>query len=154
MGIETFIAAIAAAGSLAGSAKSIFGGNKAPASPPIAAAPVPAGPPADLTSDALNGMKPGSVNEPGFLRFSPGMTNIQKRAQIATFGTQSGDSRFSDPDTKAYYKNLLLSDYDPTKGIAGGVLPIERQYASNVLGQTPKNDSFESFLSAIQRGIG
>lgn len=153
MGIETIIAAVAAAGSLASGAKAMFSGDKSQ-TPQIAAAPVPAGPPADLTSDALAGMKPSSVNEPGYLRFSPGMTNLQKRAQIATFGTQSGDSRFSDPDTKAYYKNLLLSDYDPTKGIAGGILPIERQYASNVLGQQPKNDSFEAFLSAINRGVG
>lgn len=154
MGIETIIAAVGALGSLAGGLKSagVFGGNKSPAAPAPVAAPVPAGPPEDLKPDQLTSQKPSSVNAPGFLRFSPGMTNLQRRAQIATYGTQSGDSRYSDPDTKSYYKNLLLSDYDPTNGLPGGILPIEKQYASNVLGASPRNDSTESFLSAILRG--
>jgi hypothetical protein len=78
------------------------------------------------------------------------MTNLQKRAAIATYGTQGSDSRYTDPATRDYYKNLLLTDYDPAKGL--NLLPVERQYGSNVLGATPRGDSTESFLSAILRG--
>lgn len=153
MGIETIIAAVAAVGSLAGGLKSagVFGGDKSPA-PTITAAPSPAGPAADLTSGALAGMRPSSVNEPGFLRFPSGMTSLQKRAQIATYGTQSGDSRYTDPAAKQYLKDEYLNTYDPVKGLPGGILPVERQYASNVFGVQPRNDSTESFLSAILRG--
>jgi|CXWL01.1.fsa_nt_gi hypothetical protein len=143
------LAAVASAG------KGIYDSTKKPNTidtPGAAAAPVPAGPAADLTASGIAGQKPSSLNEPGFLRFSPGMTSLQKRAQIATYGTQSGDSRFSDPATKDYYKNLLLSEYDPAKGLPGGVLPIEKQFASNVFGVQPRADSTESFLSALLRG--
>ena len=152
MGIATAIAAITALGSLAAAGNQIFGGSRGSSpAPQIAPAPVPKGPPADLTGAGLAGMKPGSVNEPGFLRFSPSMTNLQKRAAFATMATQ-GTGPGRDPDALGWYKNLALSDYDPVKGLPGGVLPIERQLAENVFGVKPKNDSVESFLSAIVRG--
>lgn len=150
--ISTIAGVVAALAAAASSAYSISQSGKSSKAPDIAPAPVPAGPAADLTAEGLAGKKPSSINEPGFLRFSPGMTSLQKRAQIATYGTQSGDSRFSDPATKDYYKNLLLSEYDPAKGLPGGVLPIEKQFASNVFGVQPRADSTESFLSALLRG--
>lgn len=152
MGIETIIAAVAALGSLAGGAKSLFdrGGKQQIAAP--APAPVPAGPPADLTADQIAAQRGGVPTAPNFLRFGTGMTNQQKRAQIATLGTQGNDSRWADPATKDYYKKLLVSDYDPAKGLAGGILPVERQYAENVLGAKPRADTTESILSAILRG--
>ena len=150
--VTSIIGAIAALGSLAAAGNQIFGGSsKGQSAPQIAPAPVPKGPPADLTGAGLAGMKPGSVNEPGFLRFSPSMTNLQKRAAFATMATQgSGPGR--DPDALGWYKNSVLSDYDPVKGLPGGVLPVERQLAENVFGVKPRNDSVESFLSAIVRG--
>lgn len=151
--VTSIIAALGALGSLAGglSSAGVFGGNKSSSAPAPAPAPVPAGPPADLTADALAGQKPSSINEPGFLRFSPGMTSLQKRANFATMATQgSGPGR--DPDAMKWYKDAVLSDYDPAKGVAGGILPIERQLATNVFGVQPRNDSAESFLSALLRG--
>lgn len=151
--VSTIIAAIAAAATIGSSAYGLSQSGKSnSAAPQIAPAPVPAGPPADLDAAGLAGRKPSSLNEPGFLRFSPGMTSLQKRAQIATFGTQSGDSKYSDPATKDYYKNQLLMDYDPVKGLPGGILPVERQYVENVFGVKPRNDSLESLISAMMRG--
>lgn len=147
--LSTIIGAVAALGSLAAGGSQLFGGSKRN-TPDIAPAPVPAGPPADLTADELKGRAGSTVaTAPNFLRFGSGMTNQQKRAQIATFGTQGGDSRYSDPATRDYWKKLVTQDY----GQPGfSVLPTERMYAENVLGAKPRGDSTESFLSAILRG--
>lgn len=150
MGIETIIGIVGALGSLAGGVKGIVDSSNRGGTPTIAPAPVPTGPPADLTADELKGRAGSTVaTAPNFLRFGSGMTNQQKRAQIATFGTQGGDSRYSDPATRDYWKKLVTQDY----GQPGfSVLPTERMYAENVLGAKPRGDSTESFLSAILRG--
>lgn len=150
-GITAIISAVAALGSLAASASQVFG-NRKPNTPAIASAPLPSGPAPDLSSADLAAKKGAPPTAPNFLQFGTGMTNQQKRAQIATFGTQGSDSRYTDPATRSYYQNLLLSDYDPASGLSGGVLPAERMYAENVLGVKPRGDSAESFLSAILRG--
>lgn len=126
-------------------------GKRAPA-PVLAPAPLPAGPAADLTKEGIAGQKPGTVGgPPNFLRFSPDMTPLQRRSAISTYGTQ-GDGRYSDSATRDYYKNLLLSEYTPEKGLPGGVLPSEYQYAENVLGVKPRERTAESLISAILRG--
>lgn len=147
--ISTIISAVAALGSLAAGASQVFGG-KGDSSPQIAPAPVPAGPPADLTEGDIRSRAAGGPPvAPNFLQFGSGMTNQQKRSQIATFGTQGGDSRYSDPATRDYWKKLVTQDY----GQPGfNILPTERMYAENVLGAKPRSDSTESFLSAILRG--
>ena len=151
MGIETIIGIVGALGSLAGGARGLFGNHKQN-TVDVAPAPVPAGPPADLTADQIAAQKGALPTAPNFLQFGTGMTNQQKRAQIATLGTQGNDSRWADPATKEFYKKLLVADYDPTKGLSGGVLPVEKQYAENVLGVKPRADTTESLLSAILRG--
>lgn len=146
--LTSIIAAVAALGSLAAGA-SQFVGRKS-SGPEIAPAPVPAGPPSDLSADELKGRSPTAPPvAPNFLQFGSGMTNQQKRAQIATFGSQGSDSRFTDPATRDYYKKLVNYDYAQP---GFNILPVERQFASNVLGAKPRADSAESFLSAILRG--
>lgn len=151
MGIETIIGIVGALGSLAGGARGLFGNHKQN-TVDVAPAPVPAGPPADLTADQIAARKGGLPTAPNFLQFGTGMTNQQKRAQIATLGTQGNDSRWTDPAAKDLYKNLVLADYDPTKGLAGGVLPVERQYIEQKIGAKPRADTTESIISALLRG--
>lgn len=146
--ITSIISAVAALGSLAAGASQMFGGSKS-SSPQIAPAPAPAGPPPDLTGDEIRSQGTGVTTAPNFLQFGSGMTNQQKRAQIATFGSQGSDSRYTDPATRDYYKKLVAQDY----GQPGfNLLPTERQYAENVMGVKPRADTTESFLSAILRG--
>lgn len=147
--LSSIIGIVGALGSLAAGASQMFG-SKGSSAPSVAPAPVPAGPPADLTGDELRGRAGGALPvAPNFLQFGSGMTNQQKRAQIATFGTQGGDSRYSDPAAQDFWKKTVLQDY----GKPGfNILPTERMYAENVLGAKPRGDSTESFLSAILRG--
>lgn len=149
MGIETIIAGIAAAASLAGGVKGLVGsgGPKAPAIAPPA---VPAGPAPDLTSQGILGQKPAAApTAPAWLGISNQMTPLQRRAKIATLGSQGSDARYADSAAKDYYKNLLLTDYT---GPGYNVLPQEFQYAENVLGVKPRERTAESLISAIMRG--
>jgi hypothetical protein len=148
--ISSIIAAVGALGSLAAGVSQFAGKKSSTPSFTPASAPVPAGPPPDLTADELKSKAPGALpSAPNFLQFGSGMTNQQKRAQIATFGTQGSDSRYSDPATADYYKNLVSYDYAQPNF---NILPAERSYAENVLGAKPRADTSESFLSAILRG--
>lgn len=148
--LTSIAAAIAAAATLAGTVKG-FTSSKSK-TPTITPPSVPPGPAADLTKEGILGQRPGSAPAaPNFLSFSPDMTNLQKRAAIATFGSQGNDGKYADSATKDYYKNLLLSDYGD-KGLAGGALPVEYQYATNVLGVKPRENTAESLISAILRG--
>lgn len=148
--ITSIIAGITAAASLATGIKGIVssGGSKSSAPAPVAA-PLPPGPPADLTKDGILG-QPSAPNlaAPRWAGISDNMTGLQKRAKIATYGT-SGDSRYADSSIRDLYKNLALSDYK-----AGSYNPIdaEYQYAENVLGQKPRERTAESLISAILRG--
>ncbi len=110
----------------------------------------PKGPPADLTK-FQRPLQP--MEAPAFLEMSGQMSPLQQRSQIATYGSSADDSRYRDPATLDYYRSLVLSDL---VGSGGGVnpgaepLPIERQFVTN-LGQTPRADTTESFLSALLR---
>jgi len=155
VGIETIIAAVAAAGSLFGGLRGagVFGGNNSPAAPTITPPAAPPGPAADLSPDAIAAKRPAAAPAPpSWLGIDPNMTPLQQRAKIATLGTNSNDSRYTDSATRDYYKNLLLTSYNPQSGLPGGVLPQESQYASNVLGAQPRQQTAESLISAILRG--
>jgi hypothetical protein len=105
----------------------------------------------DLTEfgDARASMQ--NVSAPGFV--GQGLTPIQQRSQIATLGTK-GDQRFASPEAQRYYQAVLFNDLVGDEGTVkpgSQILPIEREYAVNVLGQQPRTDSPESFLSIFQR---
>lgn len=95
---------------------------------------------------------------PGFIQgaggLSPGMTDLQRRASIASQATQGDASAYRDPATLDYYRNLAVhSMTDPSGAVRANsiVLPIERQYLAEILGQQPRDESVASFLSALLR---
>lgn len=80
------------------------------------------------------------------------MTPVQQRSQIATQASSGEDSAYRDPEVLEYYRKLAMHSLTNNKGQAmGDVLPIEREYLDRVLGQSPRNDSTASFLSALLR---
>ena len=118
------------------------------------------GPP-KLSPDISNfrGVRPGQPpSGPAFLMgeggLSSGMTDLQRRANVATRATQGEASGYRDPATLEYYRNLALHSLTDPRGdvLANArVLPIERQYLTDILGQQPRNESVASFLSALLR---
>ena len=93
---------------------------------------------------------------PNYLMTSGGlnsaMTPVQQRAQIATQGTSGEASAYRDPEVIDYYRRLAVNSLTDKSGRASGdVLPIEREYLQHVLGQVPRNESTQSFLSALLR---
>lgn len=144
------ISAITAIASLAQGISGFVGGGGG--SPQVApqAPPKPKGPPKDLTKFS----RPGEIGQaPSFLQLSSGMTPLQQRAAIATYGVSGNESKYRDPAVVDYYRNLVLSDVVGAGGTVkpgGSYLPIEKEYLTQ-LGQTPQNESTESFLSALTR---
>lgn len=144
---------ISAVGSLLGGAatlKSAFGGGGKSKAPQISAPAVPAGPEADLTGFK----RPDPMDAPAFLKMSSGMTPIQQRTAIAT-GALQGNSAYRDPASLSYYSNLAQRDLVGDSGELGDfskVTPVERQFLTQVLGQSQNNPDTAGFLSAIIRG--
>lgn len=141
--ITSIIAAVAAAGALAGGVKGFM--NNKPNTIDTQPTASPVDPNADKSASDIAAMRGSSVGEaPGFLKLSAGMTPLQKRAAIAAGATNSSSGVYTDPATKQYYKELALSTQ-------GEFLPIEKQYAENVLGQKVNTGTPESFYSALMR---
>ena len=147
------ITAIAAFASLASTIGGFTkrGGRSSGGMPAGQAPPVPAGPPADLTTF----QRPSSLEPaPNFLQLVAGMSPLQQRSKIATYGTSGENSAFRDPATVSYYRNLVLTDLVGPEGTVkpgASYLPVEKQYLTEALGQPPRNESTESFLSALMR---
>ncbi|RJO72853.1 MAG: hypothetical protein C4523_02460 [Myxococcales bacterium] len=81
--------------------------------------------------------RPVELAQPGFLGLGAGMTPLQLRSAIATYGTEGEDSAFDDPLTKSYYKNLLQRSLISDTGELGDysqILPIEHRYLQQALG--------------------
>jgi hypothetical protein len=72
----------------------------------------------------------------------PGMSDIQQRALISTYGTQGVNSAFRTDPVRRYYANLLSRGLISDAGAPVSnpyILPIEQQYASAVLGRPISN---------------
>jgi hypothetical protein len=82
--------------------------------------------------------------------FDPGMTPLQLRAALATFGTQGESGAFRDPEALAYYRNLIEREsVDDSGNIRDlDILPIERQYLMQSFGFSPF-ESTEELLDAL-----
>lgn len=123
---------------------------------------IPSGPEPIPDRSSFSDVRPGAVpTGPQFLQGSgnlvEGMTDLQRRSSIATRATSGEASAYRDPKTQEYYRNLALysltgPDGKPVQNAQ--VLPIERQYVTQVLGMEPRNESVESFLSALLRAGG
>lgn len=86
----------------------------------------------------------------------PGMSDLQQRALISTYGTQGVNSAFRTDPVRRYYANLLsrglISDAgSPVQNPY--VLPIEQQYASQVLGRPMTNPSDAAAAYESIRGL-
>ncbi len=105
----------------------------------------------DLTSFT----RPEAGKMPMFLGGSFGsLTPLQQRSSIATraLNTEAGGAR--DTSVIDYYKNLVFRDMVNEGGMVvpgSEPLPIERQFATQILGQTPQSSTTESFLSSLLR---
>ena len=123
---------------------------------------VPGGPEAAPDRSSFGDVRPETVpSGPNFLQgpgnLVEGMTDLQKRTSIATRATSGEASAYRDPKTQEYYRNLALysmtgPDGKPVQNAQ--VLPVERQYLTQVLGMEPRSQSVESFLSALLRAGG
>lgn len=142
------IAAVAAS-SIATSMAANRGRGQAPAAPQQLPPPTVQGP--EPVKPVTGPLAPGSRPEPGeapeFLEFDPNMTDIQRRTAIATHALSGSDSRYRQPATQEYWKNLLGSSLIGESGelnpYQSTVLPIESQYMSQVLGiDTPKTTGY------------
>ena len=104
---------------------------------------------------AFGDVRPGELMDaPSFLRLGTDMTDVQKRANIATRAVAGDDASFRDPAAQDYYRNLALYGLtDPSGSVIPGAepLPIERQYLEQVVGVQPNTGTTESFLSALLR---
>jgi len=95
--------------------------------------------------------RPSEREAPPFLGMHPAMTNLQRRANIATFATQGMDSRYRDNDTLDYWRNLIQRDLISDAGDLaefGNVLPVELQMIEQFMGKG-RPSSTQSLLEAI-----
>ena len=86
----------------------------------------------------------------------PGMTDLQQRALISTYGTQGVNSAFRTDPVRRYYANLLSRGLISDTGAPVQnpyVLPIEQQYASQVLGRPMTNPSDAAAAYESIRGL-
>lgn len=134
-----------------GVAKAFGGsGKKGSGIRPPAAPPGPPAPPPEKTS--FN--RPGPMEAPSFLQLSGGMTPVQKRSSLATFGV-SGGSKYRDPAALKYYGNLAFNDLLDESGAprtGATPLPVEVDFLKQAFGETPKTDDLQGFLNALDRG--
>jgi len=86
----------------------------------------------------------------------PGMSDLQQRALISTYGTQGVNSAFRTDPVRRYYANLLSRGLISDAGAPVQnpyVLPIEQQYASQVLGRPMTNPSDAAAAYESIRGL-
>lgn len=142
----------------------MFGGNAKAETPQFDSSNMGAG---GANNDYFNqsiGIQPVAASLPAFMRpaeepappafgMAGGMTDLQKRAQIATGGTQGSSGQFRTPDAMRYYGNLiaraLIGDNNAVSQQSPNLLPIEDTYLKQVFGVTPQNNS-AALLDALK----
>lgn len=144
-------AAIVAAATVAQTAYTMT--KKGPKLPKLLEPPVPSGPATqpDLTNfKGQRGIDP--LPTPAGLSFGSGVSDVQKRSQLATQGVAGDSGIYRTPEVKSFYKDLAIRSLTDEGGSAiADPLPIERQFARDVFGAEPRTGSSSSFLSALLR---
>ena len=95
--------------------------------------------------------RPAAMPSPHFLSLDGGMTPLQARTAVATYGVNASDGMWRDPAATEYYKNELLRSLVGDSGELGdygSVLPIEHQFLQQVLGLSYGADT-KSLVSAL-----
>lgn len=103
-------------------------------------------------------LRGGSMSPPQEISsfIGPGMTDLQQRALISTYGTQGVNSAFRTDPVRRYYANLLSRGLISDQGSPVQqpyILPIEQQYASMVLGRPMTNPSDAAAAYESIRGL-
>jgi hypothetical protein len=97
-------------------------------------------------------MRPQAIEPPANLGMQ-GMSDIQKRTMMATYGSQGAQSQYRTPEAMRAYGNLiarsLIGDNNQITGNETGTLPIEDQYLRQVFG-IQKPNSAQSLLDALK----
>lgn len=98
-------------------------------------------------------MRPAPQEVPASLGLPQGLSDIQKRTLISTYGTQGAQSQYRTPEAMRAYGNLiaraLIGDDNRVTGNETGTLPIEDQYLRQVFGvNQPSNAS--ALLEALR----
>ena len=149
----TSIALIAAAVVAAGSSAYAASQSGAPDIKQGETPPVPSGPatiPDKTNFQGLRSTKP--LDAPQGVSFGGALSDAQKRSQIATQALAGSSGEYKTPEVQQYYKNLAINTLtDEAGNPSGEPLGIEKQYLSQVLGQTPRQPGTGSFLSALLR---
>jgi len=139
-----------------------FGGNALAEAPPSLAPETGSAGNNDYFNASL-GIQPVAAPTPAFMRPAEeqapaglgmgGMTDLQKRAQIATGGSQGSSGQFRTPDAMRFYGNLiaraLIGDNNAISQQTPNLLPIEDTYLKQVFGVTPQNNS-AALLDALK----
>lgn len=92
------------------------------------------------------------MEAPMFLGLSRSMTPLQKRSALATYALNSESGAFRDPLALEFYKNLVTRDFVDDQGQMrpdAYLLPIEEQYATQILG-LPAPSGPHALLESIQ----
>ena len=118
---------------------------------------VPAGgtgqPPAPPSFSDLFLQRPEALPIPAYLGLSDAMTPIQQRSRIATFGLSRDDARFRTQEAQDLFRNIFLRSILDDGGQvrpSAGVLPVETQYARDILGLDVGPDwSVENYARAL-----
>lgn len=138
-----------------------FGGNAADRAPPSFSN--EQGGRNDALSAAM-GVQPAVQQAPSFMRppetplpanlgLPSGLSDLQKRTMISTYGTQGAQSQYRTPEAMRAYGNLiaraLIGDNNQVAGGEPGTLPIEDQYLRQAFGINKPN-SASALLEALR----
>lgn len=96
--------------------------------------------------------RPQDMDAPPTFKFGPNLTSLQKRAQLATYGSQGNDPQYRSGEAANYYKNQLMRDLIDDQGNLADfskVLPVEERYLKQ-MGYDFKPDTL-SLLQALSR---
>lgn len=98
-------------------------------------------------------LRPAEQAAPAPLGLGGGLTDLQKRAQIATGGTQGNTGVYRTPEAMRYYGNLiaraLIGENNRLAQQNANLLPIEDAYLKQAFGVTPQNNA-AAVLEAIR----
>lgn len=128
------------------------GGSKGGGEIQMPAAPSPPAAKSEQPDKTNFGAQPGALSPPTFLGINSSLSPEQQRSRIATMALSGDDAGFRGQEAQDYYRNVAQRSLtDPTGAVLPGAspLPIERQYATQVLGRSFRGDSTENFLTQL-----
>lgn len=148
---STIAAVVVAAAAVASTAYTVT--RPGPKTPKLLQPEIPSGP--ATIPDKLNFAKERGVDPfptPAGVSFGQGLSDLQKRTQVATGGVADNSGLYRTPEVSSFYKDLAIRSLTDQQGnVTGSPTGVERQFATNVLGVQPRTGSTESFLSALLR---